>query len=507
MSSKAENTRIAQEKFGELIQNEYERIERMKEGSEVTDFSKLDKIIIGILPGDGVGSILMEQALRIVNELLGAEIQSGKIELRTIEGMTIENRVAKMESLPEEVLEEVKKCHVLVKGPMVTPRAGDGLPNLVSANSLLRRKLELFVAVRPIKIPDKKIDWTFFRENIEGEYIWGNKGIQVDDDLAVDFKVQTKQGSERIARAAFEFARKNGKKNVTVVTKANIVKLVDGNFVQTVRRVGEEYPEIEVQEKLVDAMCAKMMDPTFTEGMEVIVLPNLYGDIVTDVAAEHAGGLGNACSSNIGNKYALFEAIHGTAPYLMSHGRGPYANPCSLIRAMGQMMIHIGYARKMCEMVLEAEIQEMLHKSPVTHGECLLCTSGERGIRGEAQKGFPVIREVAFPVLKKCLEEGIEEEKAYLQTLLAVIEKLTDTNVLSRSSAEGLRWMQQRASEILKMGGALTKEGFREIEVWNQECIRRNISPGGAADMLAAAIFLVSLQKLPEGEKWYENRF
>ena len=339
-----ENIKTAQEKFGALIENESARIERMKASQEVTDFSNKEKIVIGILPGDGVGPILMKQALRVLNELVGEEICQGKIELREIEGMTIENRVAKLESLPKDIIPEIKACDVLVKGPMVTPRAGDGLPNLVSANSLLRRELELFAAVRPIKIPDKNIDWTFFRENIEGEYIWGDKGIQVDEDLAVDFKVQTKQGSERIARAAFEFARKNGKKNVTIVTNANIVKLVDGNFIKAVRKVGEEYPEIEIQERLVDAMCAKMLDPEFNRGIEVVVLPNLYGDIVTDVAAEHSGGLGSACSSNIGNKYALFEAIHGTAPYLMSHGRGDYANPCSLIRAIGQMLIHIGYA-------------------------------------------------------------------------------------------------------------------------------------------------------------------
>lgn len=339
-----DDIKTAQEKFGTLIENESARIERMKASQEVTDFSNKEKIIVGILPGDGVGPILMKQALRVLNELVGEEINQGKIELRQIEGMTIENRVAKMESLPKDIIPEIKACDVLVKGPMVTPRAGDGLPNLVSANSLLRRELELFAAVRPIKIPDKNIDWTFFRENIEGEYIWGDKGIQVDEDLAVDFKVQTKQGSERIARAAFDFARKNGKKNVTIVTKANIVKLVDGNFIKAVRKVGEEYPEIEIQERLVDAMCAKMLDPEFNKGMEVVVLPNLYGDIVTDVAAEHSGGLGSACSSNIGNKYALFEAIHGTAPYLMSHGRGDYANPCSLIRAIGQMLIHIGYA-------------------------------------------------------------------------------------------------------------------------------------------------------------------
>lgn len=340
----SEETKKAQEKFGELIESEYARIERMKADQEITDFASLEKIVIGVLPGDGVGPILMKEALRVLNNLLGPEIASGRIELREIPGMTIENRAAKLQSLPDDVFEEIKKCNVLIKGPMVTPRAGEPWPNLVSANSLLRRGLELFAAVRPICIPEKNIDWTFFRENIEGEYIWGNKGIQVNDDLAVDFKVQTKQGSERIARMAFDFARKNGKKNVTIVTKANIVKLADGNFIKAVRKVGEEYPEIEIQERLVDAMCAKMLDPEFNKGIEVIVLPNLYGDIVTDVAAEHQGGLGTASSSNLGNKYAMFEAIHGTAPFLMNHGRGNYADPCSLIRAAGMLMAHIGYA-------------------------------------------------------------------------------------------------------------------------------------------------------------------
>lgn len=336
----------AQESFGELIQSKFERIERMKQDREVKDFGSLDQIVVGILPGDGIGPIIMEQAIRVIKALIPQEIARGKVKLRHIEGMTIENRAATLQSLPDEVFEEVKQCDVILKGPMVTPRAGEPWPNLVSANSLLRRGLELFAAVRPIKIPDKGIDWTFFRENIEGEYIWGNKGIQVNDDLAVDFKVQTKQGSERIARAAFEFARKNGKKNVTIVTKANIVKLADGNFIKAIRKVGEEYPEIEIQERLVDAMCAKMLDPEFNKGIEVVVLPNLYGDIVTDIAAEHQGGLGTASSSNIGNRYAMFEAIHGTAPYLISHGRGEYADPSSLIRAVGMLLAHIGFVEK-----------------------------------------------------------------------------------------------------------------------------------------------------------------
>lgn len=338
-----ENIITAQEKFADLIKSEYARIERMKADSEITNFSKLEKIVVGIMPGDGIGPIIMKEAIKVLNALIESEISSGKVEIRMIDGMTIENRAEKMQSLPDDIFEEIKKCHVLLKGPMVTPREGDPWPNLISANTMLRRELELFAAVRPIKIPEKNIDWAFFRENIEGEYIWGNKGIQVNEDLAIDFKVQTKQGSERIARTAFEYARKNGKKNVTVVTKSNIVKLNDGNFVKSVKRVGQEYPEIEVQEKLVDAMCAKMMDPEFCKGCEVFVLPNLYGDIVTDVAAEQQGGLGTASSSNIGNKYAMFEAIHGTAPFLISHGRGNYADPCSLIRAVGMLVAHIGY--------------------------------------------------------------------------------------------------------------------------------------------------------------------
>lgn len=343
MSDNTKNIEVAQEKFAELIKSEFERIERMKQDNEIKDFSKQEKIVIGVLPGDGIGPIIMAQALRVLKTLMKDELESGKVGIREIEGMTIEHRAETLQSLPDEVLAEVKKCDVILKGPMVTPRAGDPWPNLLSANSLLRSNLELFAAVRPIKIPEKNIDWTFFRENIEGEYIWGNKGIQVNDDLAVDFKVQTQQGTERIARAAFDFARKNGKKNVTIVTKANIVKLADGNFIKGVRKVGEEYPEIEIQERLVDAMCAKMLDPEFNKGIEVIVLPNLYGDIVTDVAAEHQGGLGTASSSNIGNKYAMFEAIHGTAPFLISHGRGQYADPCSLIRAVGMLVAHIGY--------------------------------------------------------------------------------------------------------------------------------------------------------------------
>lgn len=379
----------AQEAFGELIRQDYKRIDNMKQAQEPIDFAKLDKITVGILPGDGIGPVIMPLALEVMETLVGDEIKSGRIVLRHIEGMTIENRVAKLNSLPDECLEEIKKCQVLLKGPMVTPRAGDGLPNLVSANSLLRRGLDLYAAVRPIDIPEKNIHWTFFRENIEGEYIWGNKGIQVDEDLAVDFKVQTKQGSRRIARAAFEFARKNGKHNVTVVTKANIVKLADGNFIKAVREVGQDYPDIEIQERLVDAMCAKMLDPDFNKGIEVVVLPNLYGDIVTDVAAEHQGGLGTASSSNIGDRYALFEAIHGTAPGLCAAGKAGYANPCSLIRAMGQMLAHMGYG------AANVKLEKALDK----------CTRGEGAMVVGPKEGQHSAKEFTEYLLRTILEK------------------------------------------------------------------------------------------------------
>ena len=357
--------REAAEKFAALIREDFKRIEAIKNAPGRKDFTKLDHVTVGILPGDGIGPYIMEQALRVAKFLLKDEIAAGKVEFTTIEGMTIEERAAKNQSLPDEVLEACKACDVLVKGPFVTPRAGDPWPNLVSANSLLRRGLELFAAVRPIRIPERNIDWTFFRENIEGEYIWGNKGIQVNDDLAVDFKVLSRPGAERICRAAFEFAKANGKTNVTVVTKANIVKLVDGNFIKMAHALEKEYPGITVREELVDSMAAKLTDQEFTKGMQVFVLPNLYGDIVTDVAAEYQGGLGTASSSNIGDQYALFEAIHGVGNFLVQHNRAQYADPCSLIRAMGEMIAHIGYPEKKQQLVDALDICTRTEKKVV----------------------------------------------------------------------------------------------------------------------------------------------
>lgn len=337
----------ATKRFGELIAGEFERIDRVKRDGSPKDYTALDHIAIGIIPGDGIGPTIVEQAERVLRALLADQLDSGRIEIRHIEGLTIERRAELGQSLPDDVLEAARACDVLLKGPLTTPRPGDPWPNMVSANSLLRRGLDLFAGMRPIRMPDKGIDWTFFRENIEGEYIWGDKGIQVDDDLAVDFKVCTRPGTERLARLALNYARANGKKVVTVITKANIVKHADGNFQQIISDVAQmEYPDIEVQSRLVDATAAKLMDPDFNKDFQVIVLPNLYGDIVTDVAAEHQGGLGSAASANLGSSHALFEAIHGTAPTLLQRGLQTWANPCSVIRAAGLLVGHIGFPER-----------------------------------------------------------------------------------------------------------------------------------------------------------------
>jgi isocitrate dehydrogenase (NAD+) len=338
--------REAQEKFGQLIREDLQRIDIIKNQPPRKDFAHLKHVKIGIMPGDGIGPYIMKEALRVAKAMLASEMESGRVEFVPIEGMTIEERAIAHQSLPDAVLKKCCECDVLVKGPFVTPRAGDKWPNMVSANSLLRRALQMYAAVRPIRIPDKDIDWTFFRENIEGEYIWGNKGISVGDELAIDFKVLSKAGTTRLFRTAFEYAKANGKHNITVATKANIVKLVDGNFLKIAHEMEKEYPGITVREELIDSMAAKLMDPEYTKGMEVFVLPNLYGDILTDIAAEYQGGLGTASSSNIGDRYAMFEAIHGVGIFLCEHHREKYADPCSLIRAMGEMMAFIGYPEK-----------------------------------------------------------------------------------------------------------------------------------------------------------------
>ena len=333
---------IAKEKFGKLLEEQMVRIERMKSVKDFTDYSKLDKIIIGVVGGDGIGPAITHEAHRILEFLLKDE----KVEFKVIDGCTIENRAACGKALPDDVLEELKQCHVILKGPTTTPRAGDKWPNIESANVAMRKELDLFANVRPVKVPDKGIDWTFYRENTEGSYAVGSKGVHVNDDLAIDFCVTTTEGSERIARAAFEYAKKAGKTRVTCVTKANVVKTTDGKFLNICKEVAKEYPGIELDDWYIDIMTAKLVDEKRRTQFQVLVLPNLYGDILTDEAAEFQGGVGTAGSANIGKRYAMFEAIHGSAPRMVEEGRDKYADPCSIIRAAVMLLEHIGFSEK-----------------------------------------------------------------------------------------------------------------------------------------------------------------
>ena len=272
-------------------------------------------------------------------------MERGDIVFKTIDGLTIENRAAQLKAIPDDVLDELKQCHVILKAPTTTPRAGDPWPNIESANVAMRRALDLFANVRPVKIPAQGIDWTFFRENTEGAYVMGSRGIHVTEDLAFDFTAVTSQGSERIIEMAFDYARTHDKKRVTVVTKANVIKTTDGKFLETARSIAARYPEIEWDDWYIDIIPAKLVDPKRRSHFRVVVLPNLYGDILTDEAAELQGGVGTAGSANIGRHYAMFEAIHGSAPRMVEEGRVEYADPSGLIRAGAMLLNHIGFSR------------------------------------------------------------------------------------------------------------------------------------------------------------------
>ncbi len=331
------------EKFDAIVKQQLKRVENMKQDGDFLDYQSLDKIIIGVVGGDGIGPAITAQAKRVLEYLLADQVKSGKVEFRVIEGCTIENRAAEGKAIPEKVLEELKKCHVILKGPTTTPRKGDKWSNVESANVAMRKELDLFANVRPVKVPQLGIDWTFFRENTECMYALGSQGVNIGEDIAFDFRVITTPGAQRIARLAFDYARANGKNRVTIVTKANVVKATDGKFLEECKKVALEYPEIQVDDWYIDIMTAKLVDEKRRGQFQVMILPNLYGDILTDEAAEFQGGVGTAGSANLGKRYSMFEAIHGSAPRMVEEGRAIYADPSSVIRAGAMLLSHIGY--------------------------------------------------------------------------------------------------------------------------------------------------------------------
>ena len=331
--------------LNQIINDQLTRITNIQSNQEWVNYETKPQITIGICPGDGIGPEICSQALRVLNHVLATQINDKRIIIEQINGLTIENRAACNQAIPTDVLNQLKSCDVILKGPTTTPQKGDQWPNIESANVAMRRELDLFACVRPINVAEASIDWTFFRENTEGAYTLGSKGIDINDLLSIDFKICTTPGAERIIRLAFEYAKKNNKKKVTIVTKSNVVKATDGKFSEIAKQISKEYinDNIECDEWYVDIMAAKMIDPSRQSQFEVIVCPNLYGDILTDLAGQIQGGVGTAGSANIGTQYAMFEAIHGSAPRMVAENRAQYADPSSMIRAAAMLLSHIGY--------------------------------------------------------------------------------------------------------------------------------------------------------------------
>jgi isocitrate dehydrogenase (NAD+) len=362
-----------------VLQQQLERVERLKRQPDWVDFKKVSPIKIGMIGGDGIGPTIAAESRKVMEHLLRDQVDKGKVQFRTIEGLTIENRAAKLKSIPDDVLAEIKECHVTLKGPTHTPERGDGWPNLESANVGMRKELDLFANVRPVRIPAQGIDWTFFRENTEDMYAVGSQGVNVTEDLGIDFRVITTQGSERIIDAAFAHAQRTGKDTVTIVTKANIIKTTDGKFLDVARSVAARYPGIKWEGWYIDLMTAALINPARQKQFQVLALPNLYGDILTDEAAQIQGGVGTAGSANIGKVYSMFEAIHGSAPRMVREGRAQYADPSSMIRAGAMLLEHIGFTELGSKLHKALDICGQYEKKVVMTGRNTGATSAEFG--------------------------------------------------------------------------------------------------------------------------------
>ena len=370
---------VACEKFRKILEKQLVRVEDMKSQGDFVDYKALDCIKIGVCGGDGIGPIISAQARRVLEFILDDLVKAGKVEFKDIEGLTIENRIAKGKAIPDDVMAELKACHIILKGPTTTPQKGSGMPNIESANVAMRKALDLFANIRPVKVPEEGINWTIFRENTEGGYAVGSSGFNVTEDLAVDFTITTKQGSDRIARLAYDYARKNGLGRVSLVTKANVIKTTDGNFLEDCHKVADMYPEIVTDEWYEDIMTAKLVDKKRRRDFKVLLLPNLYGDIISDEAAEFQGGVGTAGCANIGKKYAMFEAIHGSAPRMVTEGRGQYADPCSMLRACVMLLSHIGLQDRADKLEKALDICSFEEKKMVITGRDTGATCEEFG--------------------------------------------------------------------------------------------------------------------------------
>ncbi|MFZ9348254.1 MAG: isocitrate dehydrogenase [Arenimonas sp.] len=287
---------------------------------------------IAVIKGDGIGPEIMDATLEVLNAL-GVGLQYDFVDA----GLSAYEKTGEL--LPEATLAAIIKHKVALKSPLTTP-VGEGFSSI---NVALRRKFDLYANVRPaISFPNTKsrysnIDLITVRENTEGAYIGEGQSISEDGETALLTQKITRKGSERIVRYAFELAKNLGRKKITVVHKANILKSTSGLFLKVAREVAAEYPQIECNEMIVDNTCMQLvMKP---EQFDVIVTTNLFGDIISDLCAGLVGGLGLAPGANIGKDCAIFEAVHGSAPDIAGKG---VANPCALLLGAVQMLEHIG---------------------------------------------------------------------------------------------------------------------------------------------------------------------
>ncbi len=285
---------------------------------------------ITLIPGDGIGPEVTESVVRII-KASGVQIDWERIDA----GVTAFEKYHT--SLPAELLDSVHRNRVALKGPVTTPIA----EGFTSVNVGLRKALDLYANLRPItNLPGVKtrfdnVNLVIVRENTEDLY----SGLEheIVPGIVESLKIITERASTRIARFAFEYAKTNGRKRVTAIHKANIMKLGDGLFLESVRAIAREYPDVRYDERIVDAICMQLV--LFPERFDMLVLPNLYGDIVSDLCAGLIGGLGFAPGANVGDKAAVFEAVHGTAPDIAGQD---LANPTALLLSALMMLEHIG---------------------------------------------------------------------------------------------------------------------------------------------------------------------
>jgi isocitrate dehydrogenase (NAD+) len=292
--------------------------------------------LITVIAGDGIGPEITKATLRALDALdcgLEYEFMNAGLDALEKDG----------DLLPSATLDSIARNGIALKGPLTTP-VGKGFR---SVNVTLRTTFELYANVRPvISIPGTRaryedVDIITVRENTEGAYLAAGSLVSDDGNHAESKMIITRKGSERVTRYAFELARREGRKKVTLVHKANILKAVSGLFLDVSREVAREYPDITCEEMIVDATCMKLvMDP---HQFDVIVTTNLFGDIISDLCAGLVGGLGLAPGANIGKNAAMFEAVHGSAPDIA--GR-KIANPCALMLAGAMMLTHLGMPEK-----------------------------------------------------------------------------------------------------------------------------------------------------------------